>query len=573
MKFLKRIDNISTKTTLYGNNNSDRLQTHFGGILTIISYSSVIAAIFYFFIRFLHYDKPFIVMNEEKERFIEFPLYNKMPFMMRVSDEKGGVIPNQDKLFSFLYLWITADYDEKGNLVQTYNPIPMIQCNQTHIKGYENAFEANKISDFFCPNFEKDVSLDGYYGSDSPYSFSISLIYQCVNSTQNTCYPQDEIDNKLTNIYMDYIVGDNIPSSYTSNPINKMVFSSRLSITNSNFIRVWLGFHHIDYISDFGLIFEEKNNIFFHSIEFYKQDLSLYSKSTFETGQMPFAAISIQNHTYKTTYNRSYMKFQDLLANLGGILKAIILITEIIYFIFGTRLSELLLMNRVSHLIRFNLFDDSTEFNLFNSSLNMPSKKVGSNEESNMQTIFKKMNDITTSDNNYKTSNLSPSLMKNNFVNKKAIGEDNNKSSIRIPYNLSLNKIRESAIKMRKNFEIDFIYKIFPFKLSCGFCMNNKDYKVFNLALQKLNETVTPETIITSKIELDHLKMIILSCEELALFNFLYSKTGDTLIIGNKTNDLKIMDILNNYLSIKIEARSVREAKFVEQFTKMSTIK
>lgn len=95
------------------------------------------------------------------------------------------------------------------------------------------------------------------------------------------------------------------------------------------------------YTTDVGLLFQHDQSEQFYSIDTYKEEFRQINKGLVDTGELFFAIISFQNHPFITYYLRSYMKFQDMIANIGGILKGIILIASSINYIFGRKLSNL----------------------------------------------------------------------------------------------------------------------------------------------------------------------------------------------------------------------------------------
>lgn len=500
MNWLKVFDGISMKTKLYSGANNDRLQTNFGGFMSILCYSTILSAIVYFYYRFLQYDSPFIVQNDIIEDYPIWKNFNEIPFMVRMSDDKSVPYSQADKLYYVTGLWIQTQ-ETNGSLVQVYETINFKKCNMSDTMSYSFLFnQTGLIDSYYCPIFNKNVDMYGYYGGITDYSFFIVFIRQC--NSQNpasNCLLQPDINNLVegSTSYVDLLTVDNYPAQYSTDPKTAAIYSLRENISNTIQTRLWLGLHHVDYYTDFGLIFEELQSTSFHMIEYYKQTLMLPSVDKLRTGVAAMGLISIYNHKFKTIYNRSYKKFQELLAQLGGIIKAISIIAELIFFPYGSNSVYLKLVNSIIHITRSQ---ESLEADTRDDQFNLTTCKL------------------------------------NNFVPTQAKPED-------VSRNLLITKNRQ----LRKGVKLGFIDSIVPIEINCT---TRKDVKLFKASLNYLFKNLTIDNLLQTNYELNKLKLMLLSQDEQIAFKYLWSSE---MFEESKLMDLEIAlkSVLNHKSLLK----------------------
>lgn len=111
-------------------------------------------------------------------------------------------------------------------------------------------------------------------------------------------------------------------------------------ISNTFFRRLWIYLGQTDVITDEGLVFESRKTINFFQIDSIEMSLSNFSQYDIDAGN-GFMAITISNHKYKTFFYRSYLKIQDALSNIGGIIEVIYIIGMILCRFAGWNLADL----------------------------------------------------------------------------------------------------------------------------------------------------------------------------------------------------------------------------------------
>ncbi len=223
--YLRRVDIISEEATIYGNQNSKRLQNTFGGLISLTSLLIILSAIIYFVYQFFSFSKPFVVMSTSYNDNITFVDYGSIPFMIRLSDEFQIPYNNSAQLYLPSFYWINTTV-VNNQLVQQYFNYPMEHCDiEKHFGQYKDFINSNvmNIGSYFCINSENDkLNMTALYGGTKQYSFAYYVIRQCnTRAINNTCLPQSQIDTIFKNYYVDVIMLDYyIDKSITPNQLS-----------------------------------------------------------------------------------------------------------------------------------------------------------------------------------------------------------------------------------------------------------------------------------------------------------------------------------------------------------------
>ncbi len=491
MKYLSKADYLSPSVNLYLDKNGQvKTKTKLGGAITIITYTLILSSAIYFIQNFFKYTSPLVNINEETNTFINFTNVNqRVPLIVRLTNEFGSSFKNPEKIYNTAYVWITTKFNNDGDIVQEYNSIPTSPCNSTHFSE-ENASLFNSIKDlssYYCVDWEHNKKYDmyGQYGSrDSLYTFGGMVFTQCnTANSDNACLDQKELDKIYTGTYMEFITIDNKFSSFTKNPLFPSLYSYRNIITNTYKSRVWLGIQTINYISDFGIIFEDKQTDISFKMLLYKETTNTLIREAAISGSDQIGIISFQNDSTLLVYNRSFSKAQQLLANIGGIIKGIMIMSEIIYVLFGSKLPILELEKYMS------IYRKSQLFNTESTSLNENIKAI---------LKLKEVKEVNDSNKTTKMNNL--------------IGPSN-----RLQLDQSSKSIINSVNNMLKNKpKLNFYEKYF---LLC-FCQSN-EMKKYKQMKSMIIEDISVSSLLKLHSSFDVMTNLVFKNDEKELFNFL----------------------------------------------------
>lgn len=126
-----------------------------------------------------------------------------------------------------------------------------------------------------------------------------------------------------------------------------------------------MNIRNILYSTDIGYVFEEFEEVNATKIEPYTESVDNRSEGLFPGN---FVVFSIQTSAIKQVFNRSYIKIQNLLANIGGVIEGVLFLAGPIQNYFASTLYILQLANdilRVDHvqLANGNMMESFTSTN------------------------------------------------------------------------------------------------------------------------------------------------------------------------------------------------------------------
>ena len=201
-----------------------------------------------------------VIYSIEKDSFVNFTYANKLPIMVRLSDNNKRALKTE-KLYNIsLKIWYNF-YNNTLNdyTINVYDDIILEQCDiNKHFGDYKKYFEKIKnINTYYCP-LERlpNQTIFGIYGDNSNFSFYYYYFSKCSN---NNCYTEEEINKTLSNAYLDLIFVD-----YSINHLNKkqpnqlLIKSERIMTSSMVYKRINLYFRQIKYITDNGIFIKKK---------------------------------------------------------------------------------------------------------------------------------------------------------------------------------------------------------------------------------------------------------------------------------------------------------------------------
>lgn len=368
-KKVRSIDFLSSKAEIYGNGSSVILQSIFGGIVSLITLSFILLTSGYFSLQFFSYEKPLVIQNSEYRNNSEIADFPSFPFLFRISDQYGYSLPEESRLFSVRLVWCKSIHDENDKVVQEYEFINVSLCNSTQISNLPSVIteQINDLNSYYCTAWPStNYSLKGLYGGSDNYTFTYYEISQCQNGVKGqNCQTVDFINSQLSTAYLDTIFFDNQVTPTNKDPNKLIISTKRYVISNTFFRRLWIYLSQTDIITDEGLILENLQTINFFQIENTEMTISSFSEADIMLGNA-FMAITISNHKYKNFYFRSYLKIQDALSNIGGIIEVIFMLGMLACRIFGWNLADLECSEGYPFYYAYDL-DTSSDINLFGS--------------------------------------------------------------------------------------------------------------------------------------------------------------------------------------------------------------
>jgi hypothetical protein len=330
-----------------------RHKSLFGGILSILSFISIIGIVLYFFFEFINKTQSSVIYNWEQS-IIQGRNLTSFPYSIRIINSLGELISDS---YAYIHseVWKIKYLNVSGQSILnvTRNIIIHEKCDiKKNFGEYRFLFEnATYLKDSYCPVLGvNDLSIKFPYGESLGYTFINHYIVKCTNDTsknKSNCAPPDKISSALGNTFilfnfLEYSIDNN--NVYSPGKINMR--TEQTAISSSIFTRIWFYVRNIDYISDDGFVFENKQ-----SYEYFKISQPKFTYNLLG-GAIPnsYATVTITMDNIKDIYERKYMKAQNLLANVGGVIKGILTLSQLFSYYICNTLYEIDLTSSIFNL-------------------------------------------------------------------------------------------------------------------------------------------------------------------------------------------------------------------------------
>ena len=180
----------------------------------------------------------------------------------------------------------------------------------------------------YCVKF-LNYTIEGIFLHDK-YSFIKFDFYQCVNTTNNgnKCKPKEQIDYYLNGTFATVEFTDISldPSNY-SNPDSPQLGELYSTVGNNFYREMHLFLKEVKFESDIGLVFSSIQSQKYIQLDYLSDMFSFKSQSN-------FCSLTLKLSNRIDVYKRTYIKFQTTLANIGGIVKAVTIIGQVLTYFF-----------------------------------------------------------------------------------------------------------------------------------------------------------------------------------------------------------------------------------------------
>jgi len=313
-----------------------RHATTIGSILSIMTYLMILTVSAYFSYILLNRLDMSVTYYVSPVKLPEFEI-SMMPWAFMVSSRLGQPLVNTSRYFTIQSLRYDFKYQAGVGDIANITPVPIERCNlTTNLLGYENYFNEVPFLDYhYCLPVNQSVKIKGAYAEVPAFSFFANFILRCRNNSalnKTDCYENSKIDTYLdsTNFlikFIDYTFNSNV------NEPGQAYLRSEAFVLNPNLQkRVVFNIRSVDYTTDYGFVFESLESNTYYTIG--------DARETIDTSLLlgRIASIHFTMDPKKDFYKRSYMKVQTLLANVGGVIKSLLVISKIFSYLFTKEL-------------------------------------------------------------------------------------------------------------------------------------------------------------------------------------------------------------------------------------------
>lgn len=456
MNFLTNLDYLGTQPTLYINGRTS-YKTLLGAIISMVYLIILITGISYFF-SLLISKETFTISNSDEFNPNMYTNWKDLELSIILVNNSGIPYSEQHRIYGVVAMWLKwEEYikpdNSSGSRINML-PLNLEKCNLTkHFEDESLWRTVGYLNQSFCTDSQQNINLSKTNGATN-FSFVNLWVHRCRNTTtKRDCYPEEKIEEELINanlairfktFYFDHKKTDNIGMPY--------IFRDILLASSSIYRKLKYTMKEVEYFNEDGFIIPgsyPKNYKTFHN---YRESTANQLDSSVPGS---FLEISFENHILKQVVKKDYYKFQNMIADIGGLLKA----TLTILTLFSNYFSERMYFK--------NIID-----------VNMNSMQEKNTKSNNVPIRIPKLNIFTNR--NHGNSQL-------NLIKFKADSQQNLSNLKNTPYeinNLSnltkLNLVSQQKISKTdsKNFELNFYDLITPI-----WCIRNGLSKSKNLSM------------------------------------------------------------------------------------------
>jgi hypothetical protein len=238
---------------------------------------------------------------------------------------------------------------EKGNnslQLKSYEIVPTLPCTNSLLP--RTLWSFSNIYNYTCMDFSK-VSKASIGGDpDSDYYYIFILFFKCLSKTPSSDFDYaagicnyDELSEKLAYYqlsldftFLDVLYPEFLMTDDYLNPLKPIYrsWSKQFSITTQ--LISDLLFQTVDFYDDKNWIKTSKEHSSLLSLKGQESTVGFLNKELIVEQQWSFIGISFKMDRVKKIINRRFIKFQELLAQVGGIVNGIQKIFTLIYAVY-----------------------------------------------------------------------------------------------------------------------------------------------------------------------------------------------------------------------------------------------
>lgn len=250
---------------------------------------------------------------------------NNFPFAIGLESPNHTLIIDES-IYTIKVNLVSAVQDSSGNFIFKTSPQSLIPCSQLNkTSTIPRFFQSQDINNFYCLNTDF-ITLEGT-STNRLWSYLTFEFFLCQSETPK-CKSQKEIQEKLSNGYLVMLTTDN---SITPKNYKKPIHSYRKKLSTPFELNTQLNFlmfyKMITIRTDKGMIFD-----FYKTKNTFGFDYSKEKKKSRTSDS--FIKIEVGLSQAAEVYERRYEKFQNVMANLGGMVHVMGMIGQVItYFV------------------------------------------------------------------------------------------------------------------------------------------------------------------------------------------------------------------------------------------------
>lgn len=321
---IKKFDIIGNRLSFEIDSSSNYKSSVGGFFSLIIILSSLILALM-FGNEVYERNTPNVFTLEEKIE--QSRIYLKeMPFLFSFIWQNGTAI--LDPLSYFNFKVKRFHFSEAMDITYAEN-ITFTKCDPMKYSAHSDfvkKYVSNPSVYYMCLDHDDDSYVYNAHANANSAFFKIEF-YRCDNKNQ-VC-PKD-IDLLMKEVYMFLtFINTYVDSSNYTHPIQYYEYTHSQQTSDAFLKRLYISFTNNVYVSDNGWILTDSIN--YNYITLSAKSLDINPNDGYDTLNQMFN-VSIDSPNIRRVTKRNYMKVQDLIAKVGGLVKGLFIFVQIFLF-------------------------------------------------------------------------------------------------------------------------------------------------------------------------------------------------------------------------------------------------
>jgi hypothetical protein len=312
-------------------------KTTSGGILTIIMFFITSVLTFMFGVDLIKKSNPRVMMERVipiNYSYINCTIQN-FPLYWRISDDNSANVDFTNILYPKLSFYVyKLNKSDNSYIKLDEKELPIQSCTRKLVNN-DAQYDKYGLNNFYCIDWSlSGYPLGGFWdGSELIYYFE-QVFYTCPNDNKTSpdCANQNKIKEFLgssNKIYYEiYYPQVALSTSNSTNPIHHTAVNYFQMLSPYLYKKNRYFFSEIELKSDKGIIFTDTDYIKLISFDDLTYDIGYLSDSDFFDPNISsgiFATTIYLSKNYNR-YNLSYLKIQDVAAQVGGIIKILLIL-------------------------------------------------------------------------------------------------------------------------------------------------------------------------------------------------------------------------------------------------------
>jgi len=461
---------------------------------------------------------------------------------MKIDDDEGNAFTDP-RYFTYHTYYTSYRMDTELKQWVSYQnetgEIDQELCNTKHINS--QTLDKQRLHDYHCSNLN-NISLGGNWNTDRVYSIK-GYVKRCDSVTEKkyniTCATKSELRfSKSGSLYLTSIIFKNLLDSknltdpvdryysYSSLPLHFDVFNFTLKDVMTEYITYSIS----DIITDAGIIFKDHDLTSFIEFEEYHNVPGMDDGVLGNIGQV--AEMSFILSRRRQIYNRSYIKIQDVVANVGGFMGLIYSLFEYLITFYIDNSYTVFLCNKFYRLQVDNDEDENKQLDINRGNSNQVNFNMHNNNSGS------KLNNINGPNSPTNIIDIRDLSMTPIIINENREMNDKTKDSIakinkvsikqkETQLNKELDKILEFKKKPRKEIQVN---KWERYTWHCC-CFESVCFQKSKKDILKYNVMMAAEDKLNKKLEIIELLKVV---EQFKLFGKIYLNENQHFMLLNR---------------------------------------